>query len=73
MSVLAGAMRCAPRLKQALQLARQDADRRQKALIDPAALLLGMVDVEDALSNRLLRKAGIDPADLRRALLAAAS
>ena len=30
-------------------------------LIEPAMLLLGIVEVEDALANRLLRNNGIDP------------
>ena len=69
MSLLAGAMGVAPRVKQALEAARADADRRQRAAIDPAGLLLGMVEVEDAMSNRLLQDVGIDPAQVRRALL----
>jgi ATP-dependent Clp protease ATP-binding subunit ClpA len=63
-SLLAGTMSVAPRVKQALELARRDNARE---LISPLALLIGMIDVEDAMSNRLLRDAGIDPARLRRA------
>jgi ATP-dependent Clp protease ATP-binding subunit ClpA len=69
MSLLAGGMGVAPRVKQAFELARRDADRRQRAVIDPAGVLLGMVEVEDSLSNRLLRDAGIDPFEVRRVLL----
>lgn len=72
MSLLAGTMCVAPRVKQALEYAARDADRRQRPAIDPAGLLLGMAEVEDALSNRLLRAAGIDPSEVRRALLDAA-
>jgi ATP-dependent Clp protease ATP-binding subunit ClpA len=68
MSLLAGGMGVAPRVKQAFEHARRDADRRQRPAIDPAGLLVGMVDVEDALSNRLLRDAGIDPSEVRRVL-----
>jgi len=66
-SLLAGSMSCAPRVKQAFEHARRDMARRQLDLIGPLTLLLGMVDVEDAISNRLLREAGLDPAVLRRA------
>jgi ATP-dependent Clp protease ATP-binding subunit ClpA len=72
MSLLAGGMGVAPRVKQAFEHAHRDADRRQRSAIDPAGLLLGMVEVEDALSNRLLRDAGIDPSEVRRVLLDAA-
>jgi ATP-dependent Clp protease ATP-binding subunit ClpA len=72
MSLLAGGMGVAPRVKQAFEHARRDADRRQRSAIDPAGLLLGMVEVEDALSDRLLRDAGIDPSEVRRVLLDAA-
>jgi ATP-dependent Clp protease ATP-binding subunit ClpA len=69
MSLLAGGMGVAPRVKQALELALLDADRRQRPAIDPAGLLVGMVEVEDAMSNHLLRDVGIDPSEVRRALL----
>jgi ATP-dependent Clp protease ATP-binding subunit ClpA len=72
MSLLAGGMGVLPRVKQAFEYARQDADRRQRTTIDPAGLLLGMVEVEDALSNRLLQRVGVDPSAVRRALLDAA-
>ncbi|MEX2552161.1 MAG: Clp protease N-terminal domain-containing protein [Actinomycetota bacterium] len=68
-SLLAGTMGVTPRVKQAFEHARQDADRRQRAGIDPAGLLLGMVEVKEALSNRLLHDAGVDPSEVRRALL----
>jgi hypothetical protein len=69
MSVLAGGTGVAPRVKQAFEHARHDADRRRQAAIDPAGLLLGMVEVEDAVSNQLLRHAGIEPSEVRRVLL----
>ena len=62
-SLIAGSMGVAPRLKQAFEHARR---RAQADLIAPVTLLLGMVDVEDALSNRLLRDVGIDPAVLQQ-------
>ena len=68
MSLLAGGMGVAPRVKQAFEHARRDADRRQRPAIDPAGVLLGMVEVEDALSNQLLRDAGIDPSEVRQVL-----
>lgn len=70
MSILPGSMSIAPRLTQAFEHARREAERRKQAMIDPAALLLGMVEVEDAMSNRLLHRLGVDPHDLRRSLLA---
>ena len=70
MSILAGSMSIAPRLKQAFEHARRDADRRKRATIDPAALLLGMVEVEDAMSNRILHRVGVDPQLLRQSLRA---
>ena len=63
-SLLAGSMGVAPRVKQAFEHAR---GRAQIDLIAPVTLLVGMVDVECALSNRLLRDVGIDPAVLQRA------
>jgi ATP-dependent Clp protease ATP-binding subunit ClpA len=71
-SILGGSMGVAPRVKQALDYARRDADRRHQAAITPAGLLLGMVEVEDAVSNKLLGRVGVDPANVRRALLEAA-
>lgn len=70
MSILAGSMSIAPRLKRAFEHARREADRRRRATIDPGALLLGMVEVEDAMSNRILRQIGVDPQDLGRSLRA---
>jgi ATP-dependent Clp protease ATP-binding subunit ClpA len=67
-SLLAGGMGVAPGVKQAFEHAGRDADRRQRPAIDPAGLLVGMVEVEDALSNRLLCDAGIDPSEVRRVL-----
>jgi ATP-dependent Clp protease ATP-binding subunit ClpA len=62
------AMGVTPRLKQAFAHARRATDRRGAELIDPDALLIGMLEVEDALSNRLLRQLGVDPCQLRDAL-----
>lgn len=67
--LLSGTMSMAPRLKQAFERAGEEADRRQRAIIAPGTLLLGMIDVEDALSNRLLRDLDVDPHQLRQALL----
>lgn len=66
-SLLAGMMSVAPRVKQALELAGRGA-HAANATISPARLLLGMIDVADALSNRLLVEAGVDLADLRERL-----
>ena len=71
MSILAGSMSVAPRLKRAFEHALREADRRKLAKIDPAALLLGMVEVEDAMSNRILRRVGVDPQALGQSLRAA--
>ena len=68
MSILAGSMNVAPRVKLSFERARQDADRRQRLAIDPPTLLLGMVEVEGALSNRILRDLGVDLEQLLRAL-----
>jgi ATP-dependent Clp protease ATP-binding subunit ClpA len=69
-SVLAGTMSIARRLKQAFERARQECDRRGRDLIDPTLLLLGVVEVEDALANQLLRANGIDPDNIRALLVA---
>ena len=60
----------APRLKRAFEHSRRDADRRKRATIDPAALLLGMVEVEEAMSNQILHRVGVDPQLLRQSLRA---
>ena len=75
MSILARETRMAltPRVKRALEHARAEADRRGRPAIDPAALLLGMVDDGCALSNRLLQDLGVPPSDVRAAILRAAS
>ena len=67
-SILSGTMGVAPRAKQSFERARDHARRRGKELIDPTALLLGMLDIEDAMSNRMLRELGRDPHELRIAL-----
>lgn len=74
-SILAGGIQLStpPRMKRALEHALADATRRGLAAIDPSALLLGMVDEERALSNRLLHDLGVPPAELRAAILRAAS
>lgn len=71
-STLAGGTTLAPRVKQALEHALADADRRHKPTIDPAGLLLGMTEVDGALSNRLLRELGVPPGDVRAAIARAA-
>jgi ATP-dependent Clp protease ATP-binding subunit ClpA len=67
-SLLAGYMSVAPRVKQALERAARDAARRGRSMIDPAGLLLGMVEMQDALANQLLRDSGLEPGDVRAAL-----
>jgi hypothetical protein len=53
-SVIAGPMTTvAPRLKQALERAVGDADRRSRTLADPAGLLLAVVEVEGVRASRL--------------------
>lgn len=66
-SLLAGSMGMAPRAKQAFEFAHRHSDPADGG-IDPARLLLGMIDVEDAMSNRLLIQSGVDPATLRQRL-----
>lgn len=68
MSILAGSMSVAPRLKRSLERAGQDADRRKAPAIDPAALLLFVVEVEDAVANQILRDLGVQPERLARSL-----
>lgn len=63
-------MSIAPRLKLAFEHARREAEQRALATVDPAALVLGMVEVQDAMSNRLLRRLGVDPQVLGQALQA---
>ena len=67
-SLLAGAMCVASRLKQAFAQAALDVTRRGRSVIDPAGLLLGILEVEDALANKLLRNVGVAPGDLLDAL-----
>ena len=55
-------------LKRAFEHARRGADWRKRATIDPAALLLGMVELEDAMSNQILHRVGVDPQQLRQSL-----
>ena len=68
MSILAGNMSIAPRLKQALEQALRDATRRGRSLIEPTDVLLGIVTVEDAVANELLRTLGVDPENIRSSL-----
>jgi len=68
-SLLAGSMTVARRAKVAFERAGREADRRGRPAIDPATLLLGIVEVEDALANRLLRDNGIDPEQIRGMLV----
>jgi len=67
-SLLAGNLSVAPRAKQAFQHALDDANQRQRTRIDPTALLAGILQVEDAFANRLLRDLGVDPDDIHTAL-----
>ncbi len=62
-------MSVAPRVKQALERGLLDATRRQRDGIDPASLLLGMMEVEGAMSNELLRRTGVDLDGLHALLL----
>jgi ATP-dependent Clp protease ATP-binding subunit ClpA len=75
MSILARGTSLAftPRVKRALESALAEADRRRQPAIDPASLLLGLVEDEHALSHRLLQELGAPPAELRVAILRAAS
>ena len=59
-SILAGSMSVAPRLKRSFERARQEIDQRHRPAIDPATLLLGIVEVEDSMANRLLHDLGVD-------------
>jgi ATP-dependent Clp protease ATP-binding subunit ClpA len=68
-SLLAENLALAPRVKQVFEIASRQAERRAQPRIDPAGLLCGIVEVEDALANRLLRNNGVDPDDIRNALL----
>jgi len=75
MSILARgtAFSFTPRVKRALERALTEVDRRQRPAIDPASLLLGMVEDECALANQLLYQLGVAPAEVRAAILRAAS
>lgn len=58
----------APRAEQALAQAARDADRRRNRLIDPAAVLTGIIAVEGSMASRLLHSHGIRPHTIRMAL-----
>lgn len=68
-SLLAGVTSVAPRVKPALERGLLDAARRQRYSLDAAALLLGMLETEGAMSNELLRRTGVDVDGLRQLLL----
>ncbi len=68
-SLLAGVMSVAPRVEQALERGRLDAARRQRDAVDPAALLLGMLETEGAMSHELFRRTGVDFDRLHQLLL----
>jgi ATP-dependent Clp protease ATP-binding subunit ClpA len=72
-SILANGSAATPRFKRALEHALAEARRRQRPAIDPASLLLGLVDDESAQSHRLLQDLGVAPSDVRAAILRAAS
>jgi hypothetical protein len=65
-SLLAGSMSAACRFKEAFERARHNSEARHRDFIDPVTLLVGMIDVEDAMSNRLLRDTGVDPDVVRQ-------
>jgi ATP-dependent Clp protease ATP-binding subunit ClpA len=75
MSILArgSGLALTPRVKRVMERALSGAMQRGLPAIDPCALLLGMVDEECALSNRLLQDLGVPPDELRAAILRAAS
>jgi len=52
-----------------LGVTRQSVHKKHHVRRRPAALLLGMTEVGDALPNDLLRRVGVDPGDVRRAML----
>ena len=58
----------APRVKQAFEIASRHAERRAQPRIDPTSLLFGIVDLEDALANHLLRENGVDLDNIRTVL-----
>jgi ATP-dependent Clp protease ATP-binding subunit ClpA len=66
-SLLAGSQSVAPRLKRAFENATHAADRDEDQLISPVVLLLGVLEVQDALANRLLDDLGVIPSGLRAA------
>ncbi len=68
-SLLAGVMSVAPRVKQALERGLLDAARRQRDALDPAALLLGMLETDGAMSDELLRRTGVDRDRLHQLLV----
>lgn len=69
-SLLAGTMTVAAGFKEAFERAASEANRRGMSSIEPTVLLLGIVEVEDSLANRLLRDNGIDPTEIRGLLVA---
>lgn len=71
-SLLAGHMSVAPRVKQALELALDNARQRERGEIDPAGLLLGIVEVE-GLASQVLLDVGVPPDEIRVALQEAMS
>lgn len=71
-SLLAGSMSVASRVKEAFELARRGSERRRRELVDPVTLLVGMLEVEDAMSSRLLRDTGVDPDVVRQVACEAA-
>jgi ATP-dependent Clp protease ATP-binding subunit ClpA len=72
-SLLAGTQNVAPRLEQAFAHAAQTASDVDNRLIEPVALLQGVLEVEDALATRLLDDLGIARSDLHAAAQPAAS
>jgi hypothetical protein len=67
-SLLAGTVHVAPRLKQAMETARDHADRREAVGIAPAGLLFGILDVEGSMASRMLRDVDVEPDSVLHAL-----
>ena len=67
-SLLASTLHVAPRLKQAMERARDDADRRGAVGITPGGLLFGILEVEGSMASRLLREVDVEPDSVLQAL-----
>lgn len=67
-SILVDELSMAPRLKRSFEIALRHAEGRGLPSIDPVSVLLGMLEMEDATSNKLLRSLGLDPSALASAV-----